>query len=196
MAKRIGDKYDAIIEAAVKVIASNGYHNAKVSQIAKEAGVADGTIYLYFKNKEDVLVSMFNERISRFVENVRTRLETIDRSDDKLRELIRMHFAFLTNDRDMAVVTQIELRQSDHASRVEIGKIVKSYLNIMDDIISEGIQKGEFRPGMDVRLARKMIFGTLDEMVTSWVMKDMKYDLNALADSIFELFIRGIRPDR
>lgn len=196
MAKRIGDKYDAIIEAAVKVIASNGYHNAKVSQIAKEAGVADGTIYLYFRNKEDVLVSMFNEKISRFVENVRTRLDTIDRSDDKLRELIRMHFAFLTNDRDMAVVTQIELRQSDHASRVEIGKIVKSYLNIMDDIISEGIQKGEFRPGMDVRLARKMIFGTLDEMVTSWVMKDMKYDLNALADSIFELFIRGIRPDR
>jgi TetR/AcrR family fatty acid metabolism transcriptional regulator len=192
MAKRIGEKYDAIINAAVKVIASNGYHNAKVSQIAKQAGVADGTIYLYFENKDDVLISMFNEKISRFVDDVRSRLAAIDSPEDKLKELVRMHFTFLTTDPNMAIVTQIELRQSDRASRVEIGKVVKTYLDIIDELIEDGVKAGAFRQGMDVRLARKMIFGTLDEMVTSWVMKDMKYDLTALADPIFEMFLKGI----
>jgi TetR/AcrR family fatty acid metabolism transcriptional regulator len=194
MAKRVGEKYEAIIDAAVKVIATHGYHNAKVSQIAKQAGVADGTIYLYFKNKDDVLISMFNEKISRFVEDVRSRLALAESPQDKLRELVYLHFAFLADDKDMAIVTQIELRQSDRVSRIEIGKVVKTYLDIIDDLIEEGIKMGTFRQGMDVRLARKMIFGTLDEMATSWVMRDMKYDITALSDSIFEMFLKGISP--
>lgn len=192
MAKRVGDKYEAIIDAAVKVIASNGYHHAKVSQIAKEAGVADGTIYLYFKNKEDVLISMFTEKISRFAGNVRDSLARLERPEDQLRELIHMHFDFLSGDPNMAIVTQIELRQSDRASRIEIGKVVKTYLDMIDELIEKGIEQGVFRQEMDARLARKMIFGTLDEMVTAWVMKDMKYDLKAMADPIFEMFLKGI----
>lgn len=194
MAKRVGEKYEAIIDAAVKVIATHGYHNAKVSQIAKQAGVADGTIYLYFKNKEDVLISMFNEKISRFVDDVRSQLAIADGPQEKLRELVRMHFSFLAGDKEMAIVTQIELRQSDRASRIEIGKVVKTYLDIIDELIEDGIKVGAFRQGMDVRLARKMIFGTLDEMATSWVMKDMKYDLTSLSDSIYEMFLKGISP--
>jgi TetR/AcrR family fatty acid metabolism transcriptional regulator len=193
MAKRAGEKYESIIDAAVKVIATHGYHGAKVSQIAKEAGVADGTIYLYFKNKDDVLISMFHVKISQFVEGVRERLITLDRPEEKLRELVRMHFSFLTTDPHMAIVTQIELRQSDRSARVEIGKVVKSYLDMIDELIKQGIDSGVFREGMDVRLARKMIFGTIDEMATAWVMKDMKYDLTALADPMIDLYLHGIR---
>lgn len=192
MAKRVGEKYEAIIDAAVKVIASNGYHHAKVSQIAKEAGVADGTIYLYFKNKDDVLISMFHVKISRFVEDVQARLIQLDSAEEKLKQLVRMHLSFLQMDPNMAIVTQIELRQSDRSARNEIGKVVKEYLNIIDNLIIEGIESGVFREGMDVRLARKMIFGTLDEMVTAWVMKDMKYDLKEMADPILEMFLKGI----
>lgn len=193
MAKRTGDKHEAIVDAAVKVIATYGYHNAKVSQIAKEANVADGTIYLYFKNKEDVLISMFHAKISRFVEDIRAEIEPLERSKEKLRQLVKMHFSFLANDPNMAIVTQIELRQSDRDSRKEIGKVVKKYLDIIDELIAEGMTKGEFRAGMDVRLARKMVFGTLDELATSWVMKDMKYDLVALAEPVYEMFLRGIQ---
>lgn len=193
MAKRAGEKYEAIIDAAVKVIATYGYHGAKVSQIAKEAGVADGTIYLYFKNKDDVLISMFHVKISRFVDSVREKLSTIERPEEKLRELVRMHFSFLTTDPHMAIVTQIELRQSDRSARVEIGKVVKTYLDMVDQLIEQGIETGVFRKGMDVRLARKMIFGTIDEMATAWVMKDMKYDLTALADPVMDLYLQGIQ---
>jgi TetR/AcrR family fatty acid metabolism transcriptional regulator len=79
----------------------------------------------------------------------------------------------------------LELRQ-------KINEILKGYLNILDSILTEGIQSGELKEGLDVRLARQMIFGTIDETVTTWVMNDQKYDLAALSDSVLELLVSGI----
>src|SRR4051794_14081424 len=68
--KKNKPKYMQIIDAAVVVIAEHGYHQAQVSKIAKQAGVADGTIYLYFKNKEDILISLFEEKMGTYIEKI------------------------------------------------------------------------------------------------------------------------------
>ncbi len=192
MAKRTGEKYDAIIDAAVRVIAEYGYHNAQVSRIAREAKVADGTIYLYFKNKDDVLISLFSEKMGAFITQVEESLKSIDSAVDQLYTLIRLHFESLEKDRRLATVTQIELRQSNPEVRKGIGEILKRYLDIIDQVVENGIRQGVFRPDLDVRITRKMIFGTLDETVTSWIMNDYKYSLSDQVEPIHRLFIKGM----
>ncbi|OAJ74285.1 TetR family transcriptional regulator [Brevibacillus sp. SKDU10] len=192
MAKKTGEKYQAIINAAVTVIAKHGYHNAQVSRIAKEAKVADGTIYLYFKNKDDVLISLFNEKMGQFVENCRELTSQAQDVSEKVRILIQSHLSQLAQDHNLAIVTQIELRQINPEVSQGIGEVLKSYFNLIDAVVQEGMDCGIFRSDIDVRMARTMIFGTLDQTVTSWIMKECKYDLVSLVDPIHNLFLKGL----
>lgn len=190
--KKNRPKYKQIIDAAVKVIAENGYHGSQVSKIAKQAGVADGTIYLYFKNKDDILVSVFQEKMGQFIGKITEQINTKKRADDQLLKLIEMHFLQLENDRDLAVVTQLELRQSDIQLRTQINQVLKSYFNVLDGIIKEGIEDHLFQQNLNVRLVRQMIFGTIDEIVTNWVMQDHKYSLVEQASDVHSLIIKGL----
>ncbi|HZG81009.1 MAG TPA: TetR/AcrR family transcriptional regulator [Brevibacillus sp.] len=192
MAKKTGEKYQAIIDAAVRVIARQGYHNAQVSKIAKEAKVADGTIYLYFENKDDILISLFNEKMGNFIETCRERISEATSAEQKLFVLVHAHFSQLSQDHELAMVTQIELRQSNPIISEGIGNVMKQYFTLIDEVIREGMESGMFRPDLDVRLARKMIFGTLDEVTTAWVMKQCKYDLVSYVHPIHNLFLHGL----
>ncbi|WP_353855003.1 TetR/AcrR family transcriptional regulator [Bacillus sp. Bos-x628] len=185
-------KYMQIIDAAVVVIAENGYHQSQVSKIAKQAGVADGTIYLYFKNKEDILISLFKEKMGQFIERMETDIQQKSSAKEKLLLLIQEHFRLLAQDHHLALVTQLELRQSNLELRQKINEVLKGYLNMLDTILTEGKKTGEFKQELDVRLARQMVFGTIDETATTWVMNDQKYDLTALAENVHDLLLNGI----
>ncbi|APJ12059.1 MULTISPECIES: TetR/AcrR family transcriptional regulator [Bacillus] len=185
-------KYMQIIDAAVVVIAENGYHQSQVSKIAKQAGVADGTIYLYFKNKEDILISLFKEKMGQFIERMETDIQKKPSAKEKLLLLIEEHFRMLAQNHHLALVTQLELRQSNLELRQKINEVLKGYLNMLESILTEGKKTGEFRQNLDVRLARQMVFGTIDETATTWVMNDQKYDLPALAESVHDLLLNGI----
>ncbi|WP_186576218.1 TetR/AcrR family transcriptional regulator [Aquibacillus kalidii] len=185
-------KYKQIIDAAVTVIAENGYHASQVSKIAKQASVADGTIYLYFKNKEDILVSLFQEKMGQFIVKIEKEISELSNAEDKLRRLITMHFNQLVDDHDLAVVTQLELRQSNKDLRYKINEVLKGYLQIIDQIVEIGMEQGIFREELNKKLVRQMIFGTIDETVTNWVMKDQKYDLLAQVDGIHRLIVHGL----
>lgn len=184
-------KYKQIIDAAVITIAENGYHQSQVSKIAKQAGVADGTIYLYFKNKEDILVSLFREKMGQFIEGLEEVIQGKNTASEKLLLLIENHFGILSSDHHLAVVTQLELRQTNKELRLQINGVLKGYLTLLDKILIEGIKNGEFHENLDLRLARQMIFGTMDETVTTWVMNDHKYDLINQAQKVHELLING-----
>lgn len=191
--KKEKPKYKQIVDAAVIVIADNGYHQAQVSKIAKEAGVADGTIYLYFKNKEDILISVFQEKMSVFIESLDVILGKDTNAAEKLELMIKNHFNVLSKDKYLARVTQLELRQSNREIRLKINAILKEYLNQLDLILEDGVKTGLFDPEMDIRLARQVIFGTIDEVTTSWVMKDHKFDLNTQATKVYKLLLNGIK---
>ncbi|UCZ52195.1 TetR family transcriptional regulator [Bacillus shivajii] len=193
MAKKRGPKYEQIIDAAVKVIAENGYHHSQVSKIAKEAGVADGTIYLYFKNKEDILISLFEEKMGTFVEKSKDHLEQETSIERKMLLLIEMHLRQLEDDYDLAIVTQLELRQSNIALRNRINEVLKGYLGLIDSILEEGLEVGYFNENLDRRIARQIIFGAIDEVVTNWVMKDHRYNLVALAEPLNATLLNGLK---
>lgn len=190
--KKNKPKYMQIIDAAVIVIAENGYHQAQVSKIAKQAGVADGTIYLYFKNKEDILISLFQEKMGSFVEKIKEKIAGKQTAAEKLLMMVETHFKILSTDPHLAVVTQLELRQSNKELRLRINQVLKGYLKVIDEILIEGMESGEFSSDLDLRLARQMIFGTMDETATTWVMSDLKYDLEALAAPVHQLLLKGV----
>lgn len=193
MVKKDKPKYKQIIDAAVIVIAENGYHQAQVSKIAKQAGVADGTIYLYFKNKEDILISVFQEKMAVFVSNLEGILNKDYSASEKMKLMIESHFKLLAGDIHLAIVTQLELRQSNTDIRLKINNVLREYLLLLDQILATGIQNGEFDQDMDTRLARQMVFGTMDETITTWVMNDQKYDLVELAPKVHHLLMKGMR---
>ena len=190
--KKDRPKYKQIIDAAVIVIAENGYHQAQVSKIAKQAGVADGTIYLYFKNKEDILISMFQDKLGSFISSIEEEMDRVSSAKDKMLVLVRKHFEILSEDKHLAIVTQLELRQSNKEIRYKINDVLKGYLKLVDSILITGVEQGEFQKELDVRLARHMVFGTLDEIVTTWVMNEQKYDLTEQAKSVHHLIIKGL----
>jgi TetR/AcrR family fatty acid metabolism transcriptional regulator len=195
LAKKSGEKYQAIIEAAVKIIAESGYHSAQVSRIAREAGVADGTIYLYFKNKEDVLISLFRNKMGEFIALTQKELINIKDPFEMLAGLIYNHFSKLQDDRNLASVLQIQLRQSEHSIRMKISEIIKDYYNLIEQVVKYGIEEGSFNPHIDPRVARKMIFGSLDEVATCWVLSNRKYDLTDLILPVYNMMAQGLSKD-
>ncbi len=191
--KKDKPKYKQIIDAAIIVIAENGYHQSQVSKIAKQAGVADGTIYLYFKNKEDILISVFEEKMEVFADNLKEILKEDISASEKLYKMIENHFTVLSENHHLATVTQLELRQSNLALRIRINAILKNYLVLLDSILKEGIENKEFEYSVDIRLARQMVFGTIDETTTTWVMNEYKYDLVAQTSKVHRLLLNGIK---
>lgn len=191
--KRTKPKYKQIVDAAVIVIAENGYHQAQVSKIAKEAGVADGTIYLYFKNKEDILISVFREKMAIFVDNIQEILSKDLPIEEKMLQVVENHFKVLQEDPHLAIVTQLELRQSNKELRFQINHVLKEYMVLLDSLLEEGVEKGELSSDLDLRLARQMLFGTMDETITSWVMNEQKFDLLKTAPKVSRMLMSGFK---
>lgn len=185
-------KYKQIIEGAIEVIAEYGFHASQVSKIAKKANVADGTIYLYFKNKEDILISVFRDKMGYFVEETMQAIEKKTTASEKLATFVYMHYKLLSESPYLAIVTQLELRQSKPELRHEINSVLKAYLDIIDLIVQQGIEEETIRADINPQLIRQMVFGTIDETVTTWVMKSQRYDLVEQAEDIHQLLINGL----
>lgn len=190
--KKTAEKYHAILDGALKTIAEYGFHDSKVAWIAEAAGVADGTVYLYFKNKEDILISLFRERLGRLIQHGNERIQQASDAKEALYVISHTHFSVLENDIPLAYVTQIELRQRSFELRQEIGKTVKPYFDLIESVITQGLEEGTFRPDLNVKRARMLIFGTLDEIVSSWLLSKKKIKLTDQVEATVDLFLKGM----
>ena len=186
------NKYHQILEAAVKVFARQGFHQSTVAQIAKEAGVADGTIYLYFKNKDDILVQFFSNRTKQVFESFREEVGRAETSADKLRNLVRCHLAEFQRDRDGAIVYQVETHQSRRLAEDQIREMSKMYRDLVSEIVEQGQQEGTLRKDLYVGLVKRFIIGAVDEVINTWLHSNGEYDLVSMADPLVELFMTGI----
>jgi len=189
--RRTDDKRQRILDAAVKVFAKKGYHGAKVAEIAKKAGVADGTIYLYFRNKEDILVSLFDEVMQEHIEQARAEIARVEGAPERLRVAARHHLKLFSGNEDLAVVFQVELRQSTKFLERFTASWLQDYFKLLQNVIAEGQRDGSIRPELPKKLATKALFGILDEMVTSWTLGRKDYDVGNLADPVVDLFLQG-----
>jgi len=183
------------LEAAVRVFAEQGFHQATIAQIARQAGVADGTIYLYFKNKDDILVHIFNERTRSVFNRFREAVKEADGAVGKLKALVSSHLAEFQADVHMAAVYQVWTHQFQRVAEPQIKEMSKMYLDIVSEIVELGQQEGTLRKDLYLGLVKRFIIGAIDEVINTWLHAGGRYDLSTMADPLVDLFIRGIGTD-
>jgi TetR/AcrR family transcriptional regulator, fatty acid metabolism regulator protein len=193
-ANRNSEKYQRILDAAVAVFAEKGFFVSRISDIADRASVADGTVYLYFKNKDEILVSAINTAFDGFMTRARTELEKLTSPTERLRRLAYLHLEALGANRNLAVVFQMELRQSSRSLSEFSHHHLVEYFNLVRQAINDGKANGEFRREMPEKIAANCFFGAIDEMVTSWVLSEKDYPLAHAADPLLDILLNGMRP--
>lgn len=190
-----GDKRERILEAAVRVFASKSFYTATVAEIAREAGVADGTIYLYFKNKDDLLIRLFEERMEEINEGIRAAIAPFERPLEKLRAFILHHLREVERKPELGEVLIVELRQSSKLMKEYEARAFREYLGILSAILDAGIADGSIRPNVEPRAVRRAIFGALDEVALSWLLGGRRFDLSRNAEQLAEIFVRGLAAE-
>jgi len=190
------DKRDALLRAAIETFAARGFFNAQVADVARTAGVAAGTVYLYFRGKDDLLISIFEKTMKDAIAAGRESIAGLSDPLAQLRAIARLHLDRMSRDRDLAVVFQVELRQSTKFMERFSATHLREYLGIIRDVIARGQSLGIFRKTLNPTLAAKLLFGMLDEMATNWILSRRKYSLVADADAIVDLFVRGVGTER
>jgi TetR/AcrR family transcriptional regulator, fatty acid metabolism regulator protein len=186
------DKPQQIIEAAIRVFARKGYYNSRVSDIARAAGIAAGTIYLYFDTKQEILITLFREKMAAFVAAAWRAVAEERDAIAKVRRLVYLHFEILERQPELAEVVQVELRQGQKFFRGPATQEIAGYFALIASILEEGVATGLFRGDLPVKLAAKMLFGTMDQMATSWVLGKRGYRLVDAASAVADLFLQGI----
>jgi len=189
---RGSNKRQNIIDASVRVFARQGFFQSTISQIAREAGVAGGTIYLYFKNKEDILIQIFDLKTRQVFEKFKEEVDKAGSSLDKLKNLIRRHLEEFQQDREMAILYQAETHRQGRPFEAHIKKMSEMYLDIVSEIVEQGQQEGVIRKDLYVSLVKRFILGGVDEVINTWLHSKKEYDLTSMADPLVDLFINGI----
>ena len=186
------EKRQRILRAAIDEFARKGYFSARMSDVAKAASVADGTLYLYFEGKEHLLISIFDDVLSRFISQLKAEIEHVDDPIAKLEIMVRLHLQTLAQDRSLAQVLQIETRHSRRFMSLLTRGRLGEYLDLLRAIIQEGQDTGVFRRDLSPGLATDLVFGAVDELVNSWLLADDPGDLVRLSAPLMNLLTHGM----
>jgi TetR/AcrR family fatty acid metabolism transcriptional regulator len=187
-------KRTLILKAAIDVFARQGFHHSRVSDVAKAAGVADGTIYNYFKSKDELLISLFEEKMEGIVETLRAEVDPLDTAFDRLRRFVEVHLMLVAEQPALTNVLTLELRQSAKFMREYKAPQFTEYLTLLGEIIEYGQSRGEIKTGLDPILTRRILFGALDELSLYWVSTKRKSTetLNQAVDELWSICHSGV----
>jgi|SRR5687768_3305622 TetR/AcrR family fatty acid metabolism transcriptional regulator len=185
-------KHVAILNAATTVFAKRGYFGSQVADIAREAGIAAGTVYLYFRSKEEILTSIFDRTMQEAIEEGRAALSDVRDPVERLRRIARTHLARMGRDRNLAIVFQVELRQTTKFMERFSNSGLREYLSVIQQTIEDGQARGVFRKSINARTASKVFFGALDELATNWILSRRRYALENQGDEIVDMIVGGL----
>jgi TetR/AcrR family fatty acid metabolism transcriptional regulator len=191
-----GEKYQRILDAAVAVIAENGYFHSPVSMIAARAGVADGTVYLYFKSKDELLRTAIDATLGRFYEVVEERFKTLHDPREQLEYIAQVHLESSTRNRSMAILMQTEMRQSAKFVAEFSQKHLIRYIQVVREVVRRGQQSGLFRRDVSDGVVAHCLFGAIDELLSSAVFTGREYDAKATARQVMDVILNGIGGEK
>jgi TetR/AcrR family transcriptional regulator, fatty acid metabolism regulator protein len=192
---RVGDKRPRILEAAVRVFAKNGFYATRVSDVAKAAGVADGTIYLYFKSKDELLRSLFEDRVETLLAYMKAELHKHPSAPGKLRRIIEIQLGVLEGERDLAEVFTIILRQSTKLLKEYAAPKFTAYLDVIAAVVAEGQRAGDFRADVPPLIVARAVWGALDGIALTWALgKAERGALVRAAGQLADVVLRGLAP--
>ncbi len=188
-----GDKRERILRAAIKVFARKGFYATRVSEIAKAAGVADGTIYLYFKNKDAVLVSIFEDRMAKLLKALQDELALGGTVEARIRRVIELQLGLLESRRDLAEVITVNLRQSSRLLKQYAAPLFSQYLEVIAEVFAEGQREGVVRPDLSPLILARALWGGLDGLALTWTLTDGKDEnLRKAAQQFADVFLGGV----
>ncbi|MBI5016496.1 MAG: TetR/AcrR family transcriptional regulator [Deltaproteobacteria bacterium] len=191
-AERKAERRREILEAAVRAFSRHGYHNCTMSRVAQEAGVADGTLYLYFQGKEDLLISAFRHVMESMLARVDEEVAQVADPVAKLRRCVELHLAFMEEDPELAAFLQFQLRQPEESIRREISGPLAGYARRVEAILDQGKAGGAFRSDVGTRLLRRVYFGSIDETVSAWLLRAERGPLSEKAAPLFDVLLHGM----
>ena len=189
--KRVGNKRERITAAAGRLFGERGYHNTTTAEIAEAAGVAAGTIYIYFESKEELLVAVFEEFLSMHMDRLRAAVAAERDPVEKIRTLLRQGFQLMEDNPESAKIFLSQLRQSTEMIKMVAKRSSRAYLDIIESILAEGVRNGVCRE-VDIHIAATMIFGCFQMVVYDWVASDGSYSLVGKADEAARFVLEGI----
>ena len=187
-------KRERILDSALGVFARKGFYNSKVSEIASAAGVADGTIYLYFKSKDDLLISLFESRMEWLIQRLEADLSQVDDTLEKLRHYVRVHLLLVLESPELAEFLTVELRQSAKFVREYENPKFGAYLKVLRNLIVRGQDEGRIRSDVAPWLVSRAIFGALDELLlmASLSQRASKEEIDEWAAQVTRIFFDGL----
>lgn len=192
--KNGADKRDRILKAAIKVFAKNGFYATRVSEIAKAAGVADGTIYLYFKNKDDVLITIFEDGIQQLLSILREVASSDEPFDARITRVVELQLGLLEDQRDLAEVITVNLRQSSSLLKQYAAPLFMEYIDVIAGLIRDGQNRGAFRDDLNPRVVARSLFGALDAILLTWALGEADpASLRKAAGHCASLFLEGLK---
>ena len=190
---KVVNKHARILTAATKVFAKKGFFSARISDIAKEAKVADGTIYLYFNNKDDILLSVLNEEIGKLTDQITKELAFEQNPEIKLEIFALKHLTAMKKNKNLAEVIHVELRQTSKLLKNFRNTTFMEYMDIIAEIVRHGQQEGVFRQDIVPDIAKRVFFGALDEVSRVWnTSLETHYTVEEAAYQMLHSFIAGI----
>jgi len=187
------EKRANILDAAVKVFAKKGFHSAKIGDVAREAGVAHGTVYLYFESKDELLVSIFRENLNWLTEYTRSGIQKENNAEDKLRKMISLQIDLAETNPDWVSLLLVEFPQTGKFLSKDSIDELAAYIDMVSSILKEGIAEGIFDDSIDADIVATLIYAGIQGIATRWVLEEKKYSLKNAANGISEVFLRGIR---
>jgi TetR/AcrR family transcriptional regulator, fatty acid metabolism regulator protein len=194
-AARGGDKRERILDAAVRVFARKGFHATRVSEVAKAAGVADGTIYLYFESKDHLLMSLYEHRVERLLAYLDTELPRAPTASHRLQRIIELQLGLLEGERDLAHVVTVIFRQSNKLMKEYGAPKFNAYLDAIARVIADGQATGELRDDLSPHVAARAIFGALDGITMTWALGKAEHGgLLRASGQLVEMMLRGLTP--
>jgi AcrR family transcriptional regulator len=198
------EKRDLILDAAIEVFARQGYHGARVSDIAAEAGIAYGLVYHYFKNKEEILSTIFEERWGGFLEAVDDVARSPGSTQDRLLSLAALVLNGFRLRPSWVKVLVLEIQRSSRFAEPAQLRAVGRLLDAVERVVREGQERGELRRNIDPGIAVYVFMGALDLVITSLVLgvtrieggeqDERAYHLK-VARSLVEIFLHGLAEE-
>ena len=202
--KRTVDKRTVILDAALKTFVKRGYPETRVSEIAAEARVAEGTLYNYFQSKEDLLLALFDEKWGGIIDDIRKKISRLDDPNKKLKVMFSLVVRMFRKDRHLAEIFLIDVKQSSiFLKNYPVNRVVE-FIDLIEEILEEGKRKGIYRKDLDTHVAKMIIFGAAQGILLSWVLsesdavksKTFKFSLYRAAKTLRDVFKAGLTGDR
>jgi AcrR family transcriptional regulator len=185
---------EEILLAAEKVFADKGFFTTKMTDIANKAEFGTGTLYKYFKSKEDLYFTLIDEKMEEFNQLVKAVFSQKTTSIKKIEKVLRLLSEFIERNRDFFRIYISEMNRFEWTIKDELGKAIYkkmvAYIKILSEVLKQGVKEGEFKSMSPLDLAHALV-GIVNSLVFEWLISSKPYSLNSKVDNILEIFLRG-----